>query len=162
LFTNIYFHKMIASNHTSFQFDEFEKELRQIEHPINIVEEKASHLADTLKKAVKNDYNLFLKSDDRGKEDIIIQWERIKNEASKMILSKPFTGNENSNSTQGKIHNLFNAIVDFEQKLRNEFYTNPDRVYSQKELENMASKYSGFPDSILDDISSDKYAKRYL
>ncbi len=73
LFTNIYFHKMLSSDHISFQFDEFEKEFRQIEHPINIVEKKATHLADTVKKAVKNDYTLFLKSDDRGKEDIIIQ-----------------------------------------------------------------------------------------
>ncbi len=78
-----------------------------------------------------------------------------------MILSKPAIGSENS-SMQGKIHGLLNSIVDFEQKLRNEFYTNADRVYSQKELENIASKYIGFPDSILENISSDKYAKRYL
>jgi|GEM_PF-5500406 len=157
---------MLLFNHTSLPLDEFEKELRLIEHPGNPLEKKAattaSDLIDRIKIAIKKDYDLFLTSDDRGKEDIVIQWERIKKEASAILSPDADTCIENDNLTESKIKNLLNIITKFEKKVKNELYGNTVRVYSQKELEEMASKYIDFPKEILENMSSDKYSERYL
>jgi len=150
---------MLSVSHTSSLLSEFEKELKVVERQNNLLEEKASKLTDTIKKAIKNDYDLFLKSDDRGKEDIIIQWERIKKEISDMILPSRPTDAENGNFLPRKIHGLLDVTIDFENKIKYELYGNAERVYSQKELEELAAKFSHLPKEILDDLASDKYSE---
>ncbi|HEY8781981.1 MAG TPA: hypothetical protein VIM16_10225 [Mucilaginibacter sp.] len=157
---------MLLLNHTFLQLDEFEKYLKLIARKDNPMADKpaakVSDLINRVEIAIEKDYANFLQSEEREKEDIVLQWERIKKEASNIISSIPDASTENGNLTKKKVQNLLNIITDFEKKIKNELYGNIDRVYSQKELEEMASKYRDFPKEILEDRSSDKYSERYL
>ena len=157
---------MLLLNHTFLQLDEFEEYLKLIGRKNNLMADKpaakVSDLINRVEVAIEKDYANFLQSEEREKEDIVLQWGRIKKEASNSISLIPDASTENGNLTQKKVQNLLNIITDFEKKIKKELYGNIDRVYSQKELEEMASKYRDFPKEILEDRSSDKYSERYL
>jgi hypothetical protein len=115
-----------------------------------------SRLLRILNKSTKDDYKKFLESDERGKEDIIINWERTSRKLDRILLKVPQTELFWLKPSQKNIHIIESVIKTFTAKIHFEFYGDLNKPRSQEDLKKSASKFNLSKD-MLEDLISDKF-----
>lgn len=123
---------------------------------VNIQLKQASKV---LRAGIKRDYNIFMQSEHREKEDMLIKWERLARTLKEHSTKMPPKSTFLSRGIVNKSVYIVETVNHFVDDLRNVLYPNADTPLSQEYLKELSEKFKHLPQDVLDDITSQEYSE---
>jgi hypothetical protein len=120
---------------------------------------RSSRLLKSLEFQMTKEYEIFSKSDERGKEDIIIKWERVSKKVNTQMKSTPDYIPLSLKGTFSLLRKIVFRINEYTNELKEGFYGDLNKPLSQEYLKELSSKFSHLPKDVLDNLASDKYSE---